>query len=265
LNANITDADWTAPLGVRVTYSAKLSTALKGDRMMTDVISVSLYELAYRCHLYGAMTGFDAPLKTARNALRPAPDLMKLEHRTAALHFLRAWGCQHLAVADEDIASEALRSWAQCHASNLPEPGRSLETFDKEELAGMAQSFAALAARTAGAHGLFGAVAAAKTLFLVRPHAFPAWDTAIRKNLGCDVSAAGYERYLGIIGRLVKALAEEAGRPVSELPGLVGREESSATELVDECLWVRYAQGCVPPSPRVLDRWATWARGNHPE
>jgi hypothetical protein len=125
----------------------------------------------------------------------------------------------------------------------------------------MAKGYAALAARTAGEHGLFGAVAAAKTLFLLRPHAFPAWDTAIRKNLSCDVSAAGYKRYLGTIGRVVKALAAEAGTPVSELPRLVGREQSSAAELVDECLWVRYARkGSVPPSPQELERWAAWAR-----
>jgi hypothetical protein len=229
---------------------------------MTDTISVSLYELAYRCHLYGAMTAFDAPLKEARQALEPTPDLMKPEHRVATLHFLRAWGCRHLAVADQAQSSEALRLWALDHEEDLPKPGRSLETLDDEELAAVARAYEALATRTACQHARFGPVAAAKTLFLLRQHACPPWGNAIRGHLGCDASAAGYKRYLGQVGRLVTALAKEARRPVSDLPLLVGREESSAAELVDECLWVRYALACEPPSPEVLDRWAAWAR-NH--
>jgi len=140
-----------------------------------------------------------------------------------------------------------------------------LETLDEEELAAVAWAYAALATRTAGQYARFGPVAASKTLFLLRPHACPPWDNAIREHFGCDVSAAGCKRYLGEVGRLETALADEARRPVSDLPLLVGREESSAAELVDECLWVRYAFACEPPFPEVLDRWAVWARVNHRE
>ena len=78
---------------------------------MTDKISISLYELAYGRHLYGAMSGFDKALSKARLALQPEPDLLKPEHRHATLEFLRAWGCQHLAKADTELSSDALQSW----------------------------------------------------------------------------------------------------------------------------------------------------------
>ncbi len=94
--------------------------------------------------------------------------------------FLRAWGCLHLAVADHEQSSEARRSWAQDYAGGLPNARRSLETLGEEELAAVARAYATLAAKQAGRHARFGPVAAAKTLFLLRPHTCPPWDNAIR-------------------------------------------------------------------------------------
>jgi len=56
-----------------------------------------------------------------------------------------------------------------------------------------------------------------------------------------------------------RALAAEAKVPVSNLPGLVGRDDSSPAEVVDEYLWVPCAHGCTPPSPKVFGDWATWS------
>lgn len=97
-------------------------------------ISISLYELAYATHLYGAMTGFDRALSKARQALQPEADLVKPEHRDATLDFLRKWGCQHLALAGGKLSSDALLSWWRTHATDLPKPGQSLETLGDEEL-----------------------------------------------------------------------------------------------------------------------------------
>jgi len=170
---------------------------------MTAKISISLYELAYGCHLYGATTGFDRALSKARRALHPEPDLLKPEHRDATLEFLRAWGCRHLALADKKPSSDALQSWTRAHAAELPKPGRSVETLSDGELAAVARAYAALAARRAGQHARFGPVAAAKTLFLLQPHTCPPWDNAIREYLSCDDSAAGYQRTWGYAARRI--------------------------------------------------------------
>jgi hypothetical protein len=232
---------------------------------MTDKISISLYELAYGCHLYGAMTGFDRALSKVRRALHPEPDLLKPEHRHATLEFLRAWGCQHLALADTELSSDALQSWTRAHAADLPKPGRSVEMLSDGELAAVARAYANLATKKASQHAQFGPVAAAKTLFLLQPYTCPPWDNAIREYLSCDVSAAGYQRYLGEVGRFVRVLADEAGVSVAELPQVVERPESSAAEVVDEYLWVRCSQNWKPPSLEMLGRWAAWARRNHPD
>src|SRR5437879_13696820 len=82
----------------------------------------------------------------------------------------------------------------------------------------------------------------------------PSWDTAIRKYLHCDESADGYQSYLEQVGQLIKVLAAEAHVQISELPGLVGRPESSAAEVVDEALWDRCARKgqWKPPSAELL-------------
>src|SRR5437870_1484321 len=111
---------------------------------MIDKIKISLYELAYGCHLYGAMTRFDRALREARRALRPKADLLKPNHRDATLEFLRAWGCR-LATIDHKRSSDALLSWWNEHAADLPTPRQSVEMLGGEELAALGRAYKSLA------------------------------------------------------------------------------------------------------------------------
>lgn len=84
----------------------------------------------------------------------------------------------------------------------------------------------------------FGPTGAAKTLFAIRPNVFAPWDEQIRKARGWDGDASSFEAYLTDSAGHLRRLASEAGVPVAELPGLVGRPLSSPPKLIDEYNWV---------------------------
>jgi len=174
-----------------------------------------LYDLAYYCHVYAGMTDNDRTTEEARRLLQPFPDLLPPDHRDVILDWLRDWGCRHLARSDHHEASMELRAWAHEHLADLHAPERSLDLLSHNELASLAKAYVALASRRASRYATFGAVAAAKILFLLRPSACPPWDTATGKNLGYNGSAAGYLRYLTYVAHQLRALANEAGVPIA--------------------------------------------------
>src|SRR5207244_340985 len=100
---------------------------------------------------------------------------------------------------------------------------------------------------------------AAKAMFIVRPLAFAPWDRAIREGLRHDGSAQSYRDFLANVSEHLKRVAAEASVPVTALPEVVGRAESSPPKLIDEYYWVTFAKGCTPPSPELLAKWHSWA------
>ena len=101
----------------------------------------------------------------------------------------------------------------------------------------------------------FGATAAAKALYALRPDACPPWDEPIRAHHGWDGSAASYRAALERAGAELAEAAASAGVTVAELPALIGRPESSPPRLVDEHDWLRVTRGHQPPAPEELERW----------
>jgi hypothetical protein len=71
---------------------------------------------------------------------------------------------------------------------------------------------------------------------------------------------ASFQRYLTEVARTLRELAAEAGIPVTALPELVQRPNSSPPKLVDEYNWVVRTKRCPPPTPEEVLRWADWAR-----
>jgi hypothetical protein len=190
-------------------------------------------------------------------------DLSDPDHRDALLRWLRRWGCRHLRRDDNALASEALREWATGWEARLPAPGVTLDRLGAEELDTLAAAYGALAGLAAGFRAgrrepiavRFGATAAAKALYVLRPDACPPWDEPIRAHHGWDGSAASYRAALSRASAELAEAAESAGVAVADLPALIGRPGSSPARLVDEHDWVRATRGHEPPGAEELERW----------
>src|SRR5690349_7066952 len=154
------------------------------------------------------------------------------------MRWLRRWGCRHLRRDDNALASEALLEWADEWQAKLPAPGVTLDRLGDGALDALAAAYAALAEHPAGFRAgrrepipvRFGATAAAKALYALRPDACPPWDEPIRAHFGWDGSAASYRAALD-------------------------RAESSPPRLVDEHDWLRITRGHEPPAPEEIERW----------
>jgi hypothetical protein len=185
------------------------------------------------------------------------------DHRDALLRWLRRWGCRHLRRDDNALASEALREWGAAWEAGLPAHGVPLDRLGDGEIDALAGAYGALAELPAGFRAArrapvpvrFGATAAAKALYALRPEACPPWDEPIRAHHGWDGSAASYRAALARARSELAEAAESAGVAVADLPALIGRPGSSPPRLVDEHDWLRVTRGHEPPAPEELERW----------
>lgn len=235
-----------------------------------------MYELAYGCRIYEQMTGFDTAINTLRSATggKP-PDLTRDRHLKALLVWLNAWGCRQFAIDYHDSAAEEIRSWWGKWSGEIPTAG-SLSVVPRYELHAASRAYGDLYPREASRRKrqsghvsvvTVGPTGAAKILHALRPDIFPPWDDPIRKALGFDQDAAGYERYLLAVQDAVHALEREAsalGFEVGRIPQLLGRPDSSLPKMIDEYHWATITRRCVPPAPELLARWNAWANSTHP-
>jgi hypothetical protein len=231
---------------------------------------VRLYELAYCCHVYAVVGGYDAASAELRRATGRALNPAREQHTTALFAWLRRWGCRQFAVADEAIARDSLLDWWRAWQRKLPPASRTIVDLDDRELDGIASAYESLRTRQAAWQRragssiakTFGATGSAKTLFAIRPHACPPWDAPIRRKLAFPATGEGYRLHLvRARDELAEALADLApGMDAAELPALLGRPDSTLAKLVDEHDWVRFTHGTGPPPPELLERWAAYAR-----
>ena len=92
--------------------------------------------------------------------------------------------------------------------------------------------------------GPFGATAAAKLLFVLRPRTVTAWDLAISRRPGVD---GDFSAHLRDARRLATQWTREAtGRSV---PDVVGRPTSTLAKIVDEVLYLTCTRGISVSSP----------------
>src|ERR1700683_4130637 len=200
-----------------------------------------------------APLGPDGATRRLQAATGGQVDLNDRAHRLAALTWLRAWGCRHLRRADTPRTDEDPRPrWAARNGA-LP-GGAPLPGLGEADLVAAGLAYDALRAAPAARRCVkgtdidvaFGDTATAKLLFAIRPQVFPPWDEAIRLAFGQPGGSAAYVRLLRLSATALDGLAGRLAVPVSELPEILGRPESTPPKIVDEFLLIRIAQSRRP-------------------
>jgi hypothetical protein len=222
---------------------------IRGQQLLVELRDqASRVDLAIALRTYAAITGYDSSLAALRVATTGAVDLTVPAHRDALLVWLRAWGCRHLRRTDNERSSRVLANWWLEHSEALPSLAVDLTSLEVSQLDHAARAHSALAqtpaaGRTVRAQDLdvvFGTTAAAKTLFALRPNAFPPWDEPIRLSFGWrSHDESHYRHYLELVADALLGLAWRLQASVSELPGLLGLPSSTPAKLVDEYLRMR--------------------------
>ena len=232
--------------------------------------SLSLGHLALANYLYECMTGYDEPLKELRTLAGGVPDVGDPLHRLALLKWLNLWGCQHLAKDYHWLASEGLCQWWETFRGMLPDVDTRLVHPGDADLGQVAMVFESLSAicaaeKTRGGREIlvtFGPTAAAKTLFVLRPHFFVAWDDPMRRKLGLERSGESYVRFLeGVRERLqeTQGRCDRLGFGLDDLPGKFGRPGATAAELVNAYYWITVTRGVSLPERARLEEWLNWS------
>jgi len=120
-----------------------------------------------------------------------------------------------------------------------------------------------LSGHVAGARGggnvSFGPVAAAKTLFAIRPNGLVAWDTDIRtRYIGAN---GAYRQFLETMRDIASDLAEQCqnhGFEIAQLPQHLGTPNETVCKLIDEYNWMTITNGFTPPDIQTLERFMAW-------
>jgi hypothetical protein len=239
------------PTGPRNTAVDVAAPPLPGRRLLTEFRdSLSAEALGGYLHDYAVLTAYDRSLKLLRSACADGVDLGDPVHRDAVLRWLRTWGCRHLRLVDIGRTSSGLLSWWRRYGDALPGIANELSELGDEQINAVGPAYSALASMPAAGRSAsrevtvsFGSTAAAKTLFAIRPRAFPPWDDSIRAAFGFGAAdGQAFTTYLALVADTLRGVATRVGVPISELPAVLKRRDSPPPKLVDEYLWVRLSR-----------------------
>ena len=108
----------------------------------------------------------------------------------------------------------------------------------------------------------FGPTAAAKTLFILRPEAFPAWDGPIRDACGYAGDGASYAQFTADVHAKIAESVELCGLGAPFLDGLplaIGRPPyTTLTQLVVDYYWITITRGVKLRTPKEMSEWLSW-------
>ncbi len=215
---------------------------------------MTLYELAFVCYVF-SQTDIgeyaDFLQETAEH-----PDLFNPNHRTSLLKFLNRWSCR-IANAHHQQVSEEIQDWYGEYVNQLLDYDRPISELTEEELALVSQAHSNLSNRRANPQRRFGATAAAKTLFAIRPKALVAWDNAIREQGQYD----SYGDFMHEARDVALDLIEQCNNlhfDISQLPERLGTPHKTVPQLIDEYNWMTITKGFAPPDRDTLQRFLEW-------
>ena len=233
---------------------------------------ITPFDLACASYLYEAMTGYASSLDELRRriGIENVLDLSVEEHRLALLTFLNSWGCRNLATDWHHLALDQLRRWhcgARERLDGLDVPPWPSDARSRRDLADVFDELSASIAARKMRKGRelrvsYGLTATAKTLFILRPSVFPAWDGPIRSELGYSGDGSSYAQFTADVHAKIAESAEQCGqgRPLLEsLPKVLGRPAyTTLTQLVAEYYWITITRRVTLRSCEEVSRWLSW-------
>lgn len=233
---------------------------------------ISPFGLASAAYLYEAMTGYAGSLAKLHSDIGAECelDLKDDSHRRALLKFLNAWGCRNLALDWHWLALEELQSWyGDCHErlDELTDRSLILDTALRTDLTevfdGLSRRIISKKDRKgAKVQVSFGPTATSKTLFVLRPSLFPAWDGPIRNGLGYCGDGESYVEFLeNVHDRMdeCRRLSKLAGFDLNELPSILGRPDyTTLAQLVVEYYWITITRRVSLRTPQEISVWLSW-------
>jgi hypothetical protein len=167
------------------------------------------------------------------------------------------------------MGTAALVGWFEQLGNRLPSHIARLVSMSEYSLDPMAEVFDSLSSPVVAKRRTYpenqlvslGPTAAAKTLFALRPHVFVPWDVAMRREFGHDGSGVSYVAYLKEVQTKLRDIENQC-KPfniaLDALPARLGRERSTAAQLIDEYHWITVTRGVKPPEPETLREWLAW-------
>lgn len=232
---------------------------------------MNLYELAFSCYIYNAFTSYNQSFKDFFSAIDSKLNLTDKKHRQLLISWLNKWGCRQFSLQYHEPASEIISKWyAEVDLKIIP-AGKELWALDKYELEAIIPIYDSLVNKTASQKAKrsgrqlrisVGPTGASKILFALRPEIAVPWDEAIRGGLGYDGRGASYISYLLRIKADVESLdiaCRKKGLALSEVPGIIGRADSTLVQLIGEYHWMTQTRKLYPPELPILSQWCKWA------
>ena len=217
---------------------------------------MNLAELAYACRIYEWYSTSDRDYRQFLTNVANSPDLAIAEHRLHLVRWLKSWHCFR-GVPDYAVtAANEVGAWYDEHMHALPPPTRDLWELTDEEIGAVHEACRKLAQRQAGRNARsvvrIGWVAAAKTLFGLRPRSLMAWDNTIMQGYS-------YDMFIRTAMQDAEALAERHGLEIGAIPQTIGKPDATVPKLLDEYYWMTKVMNLRIPDSSTLQQWAVWS------
>jgi hypothetical protein len=222
------------------------------------------------------MTGYGASLDRLRSSIGAGNDLdlTSEDHRLALLRFLNAWGCRNLVTDWHPLALTELQSWysrAHEQLDGFNGMGLTLDSNSRHDLIDMFDDLSTrtIAHRRANGRDVlvsFGPTATSKTLFVLRPALFVAWDGAIRETLGYRGDGRSYARFAEDLREKIEESKRQArlgGLDLESLPKRLGRPSyTTLAQLFGEYYWITQTRRVSLRSQEEISKSLSWCTGD---
>ena len=225
---------------------------------------MKIYELAFTSHASDSLTKNIADYTKLSNDTEPLLDIRKPGHRQKLIKWLNQGGCCQFALDCHDLASEEVLKWYKENHELLLPPNKQLWEITVADIEVIPEIFDTLVGRTAfqkdGQVARFGATAASKILFALRPHSMIPWDISIRTKLNNTGTGDSYVEYLVKALREMESLMSSCqghGISIENVPEALKRDGATLAQLVGEYFWVTLTKERHPPSGETAD--AIWS------
>jgi hypothetical protein len=233
---------------------------------------ISPFDIACASYLYESMTDYARSLDRFRTRIGVENDLdlTKEDHRYALLKFLNDWGCRNLAKDWHGLAAVELERWYCGARERLDSFGGPLSALDARSRRDLVDVFDELstpivARKKSKGHEVivsFGPTAASKTLFVLRPSLFPAWDGPICKKLGYERDGESYAQFAKNVHDKIdesEQRCKQRGFILEGLPRILGRPSyTTLVQLFIEYYWITLTRGVSLRGRAEISEWLSW-------